>query len=129
MNIQSQLEPMLKSLKLGGMLETLEIRNQEAISRKVSYFDFLTLLLEDEIERRKAGKLKEMLRRAAFDPNKTLENFDFSFNPTINQKQIFDLTTCRFVKKKEGVWICGASGCSSPYLPNEPSTTFWLATD
>jgi len=37
MNIQSQLEPMLKNLKLGGMLETLEVRNQEAVSRKVSY--------------------------------------------------------------------------------------------
>jgi len=116
MNIQSQLEPMLKSLKLGGMLETLEVRNQEAISRKVSYLDFLTLLMEDEIERRKAGKLKEMLRRAAFDPNKSLENFDFSFNPTINQKQIFDLATCRFVEKNENVWFCGASGVGKTHL-------------
>lgn len=116
MNVQSQLEPMLKSLKLGGVLETLEVRNQEAINRKVSYLDFLILLLEDEIERRKAGKLKEMLRRAAFDPTKILENFDFSFNPIINQKQIFDLATCRFVEKKENVWFCGPAGVGKSHL-------------
>lgn len=116
MNIQSQLEPLLKSLKLGGMLETLEVRNQEAVSRKASYLDFLTLILEDEIERRKSVKLKILLRRAGFDPNKTLENFDFNFNPTINQKQIFDLATCRFIERKENIWFCGPSGVGKSHL-------------
>lgn len=111
-----QLTPLLKSLRLSGIMETLEVRNKEAIERKISYIEFLTLLVQDEIERRNQARLATRLRRASFDPTKTLETFDFSFNPTINKKEIYDLATCHFIEKKEHVWFLGQSGVGKTHL-------------
>ena len=66
-----QLIPLLKGLRLSGIMETLELRNKEAIERKVSYVEFLTLLIQDEIERRNQARLATRLRKASFDPTKT----------------------------------------------------------
>jgi len=111
-----QLTPQLNSLRLGGMVESLELRNRESIGRKLSYVEFLALLVQDELERRAANKLKLRLRRANFDSTKTLENFEFDFNPRINQKQIFDLATCRFIREKENVFLCGKTGVGKTHL-------------
>jgi DNA replication protein DnaC len=107
---------MLRALRLRGILETMEIRIQEAISRKLGYQDFLTLLIEDEIERRRSKRCALRMKQAGCEAGKTIESFDFSFNPAINQKQIFDLVTCRFVERKENVWFCGPSGVGKTHL-------------
>lgn len=111
-----QLTGLLKSLRLSGIMETLEVRNKEAIQRKISYIEFLTLLMQDEIERRNQVRLAIRLRKASFDPTKTLETFDFSFNPTIDKKQIYDLATCHFIEKKDSVWFLGQSGVGKTHL-------------
>ncbi len=66
MDLTHQLTPMLKSLRLSGILETLEVRNRSAIESKLSYVEFLAQLVEDEVERRAQHKLKMRLRRATF---------------------------------------------------------------
>jgi DNA replication protein DnaC len=111
-----QLLPKLKSLKLSGILSTLEVRNQQAIQEKCTYTEFLERLLEDEVERRGQKQLALRLRRSSLDPTKTLETFDFSFNPTINRRQIYDLATCSYVERAEGVWILGPSGVGKSHL-------------
>ncbi len=112
----NQLIQQLKGLKLGGIVDTLELRNREALERKISYMDFLSLLVEDEIERRNQARYTRMLRKANFDPNKTLESFDFDFNPAIDKKQIFDLASCRYIERKEQVWLMGQSGVGKSHL-------------
>jgi IstB-like ATP binding protein len=62
------------------------------------------------VERRAQSKLRLRLRQAAFDPTKTLESFDFSFNPKLNKAQVFDLATCHFIKRHENVLIYGPTG-------------------
>ena len=111
-----QLLPKLKSLKLSGILATLEVRNQQAIQEKCTYMEFLERLLEDEVERRGQKQLELRLRRSSLDPTKTLEAFDFSFNPSIHRQQIFDLATCSFVERAEAVWILGPSGVGKSHL-------------
>jgi hypothetical protein len=100
MNLQHQLEQQLKVLHLGGFLQTLELRLQQVQSSSLGYIEFLQLLVQDEIERREAKKLNLRLSRASFEEEKTLEGFDFSFNPKLNAKLVRDLGNCSFIEKK-----------------------------
>ena len=114
--MMNQLTQQLKGLKLGGILDTLDVRNREAIDRKITYVEFLSLLVQDEIERRDNARLTRRLRKANFNPQKTLESFNFDFNPSIDRKQIFDLASCHYVEKREQVWILGESGTGKTHL-------------
>ena len=116
MDSRSQLIPKLKSLRLSGVLETLEVRNRQALDEKLAYVEFLERLLEDEIERRAHKQLVLRLRRAAFTGEKTLEGFDWSFNPSLNRRQIQDLATCQWLERKEVVLIVGPSGVGKSHL-------------
>src|SRR5713226_5044448 len=110
------LTPQLKQLRLSGILETLDVRHQQAMAEKWTYVEFLERLLQDEVERRGQKQLTLRLRRAAFQPEKTVERFDFSFNPQLNRPQIMDLATCQFVARKEPVLICGPTGVGKSHL-------------
>lgn len=116
MDIKPQLIPKLKSLRLSGILQTLDVRNQQAIEQKNSYVEFLERLLEDEVERRAQKQLQLRMRRAAFTAEKTLEGFDWSFNPTINRQEILDLATGQWIERKEVVLIVGPSGVGKSHL-------------
>ena len=114
--INPQLIPKLKSLRLSGILETLDVRNQQAIDNKISYVEFLERLLEDEVERRAQKQLEMRMRRASFCDDKSLERFDWSFNPSVNRHQILDLATCRWIERKEVVLIVGPSGVGKSHI-------------
>lgn len=116
MDNRSQLIPKLKSLRLSGILETLEVRNRQAIDDKLSFVEFLERLLEDEVERRAQKQLVMRLRRASFAAEKTLEGFDWTFNPSLNKQQILDLATGQWIERKEGVLIVGPSGVGKSHL-------------
>jgi DNA replication protein DnaC len=116
MELKSQLVPKLKSLRLSGVLETLEVRNQQAIEEKCTYVEFLEKLLEDEVERRGQKQLSLRLRRSDLDPARTLESFDFGFNPSINRQQVYDLATCGYVERAESVFLIGPAGVGKSHL-------------
>src|SRR2546422_8696241 len=116
MELTHQLAPMLRTLRLSGILETLDVRNRQAVEQQSSFVDFLTMLVHDEVERRAQSKLRLRLRRAAFDPTKTLEGFDFSFNPKLNKAQVFDLATCQFIARLESVLVFGPTGVGKSHL-------------
>jgi len=116
MELKSQLVPKLKNLRLSGILETLDVRNREAIEEKCTYVEFLQKLLEDEVERRTQKQLSLRLRRSELDSAKTLEAFDFSFNPAVNRQQAYDLATCQFVERSESVFLVGPAGVGKSHL-------------
>jgi len=116
MELASQLIPKLKSLHLSGILETLEVRNKQAVSERCSYVEFLEKLLEDEVERRGQKQLALRLRRSRLDMNKTLATFDFTFNKSVNRRQIFDLATCGYVNSAESVFLMGPTGVGKTHL-------------
>lgn len=94
-NPAPELTPLLKKLRLSGLVATLDERNRKAIDRKLAYTEFLTLLVQDEVARRAQKKFELRLRRAGFRPSKTLESFDFDFNQKVPRELIQDLATCR----------------------------------
>jgi len=116
MDVKAQLIPKLKALRLSGILETLDVRNRQAIEEKHSFVEFLERLLEDEVERRGQKQLMLRLRRASFLGEKTLEGFDWSFNPTINRQQVLDLATGQWIERKESCLIVGPSGTGKSHL-------------
>jgi DNA replication protein DnaC len=111
-----QLTLHLKRLRLSGMLDTLEVRSQQAIREQWTYVEFLTRLVQDEVERRAQKQLAQRLRRSTINPAKTLAAFDFGFNPSINRQQVFDLATCEFVRQHRNVLICGQTGVGKTHL-------------
>lgn len=116
MNLQHQLEHHLKTLRLGGLLQTLDMRLQEAQKMSLGYVEFLQLLVQDEIERREAKKLTLRLSRASFEEEKTIEGFDFTFNPKLNTKLIRDLGNGAFIEKKEHVLLYGSAGVGKSHI-------------
>ena len=116
MELKHQLAEQLRHLRLSGVLETLEGRNRQAIDDKWSYQEFLSRLLEDEVERRAQKQLNLRLRRGALNTTKTLEGFDFDFNPNLNRQQILELATCEFVRQKRNLLICGPTGVGKSHL-------------
>ena len=116
MDLTHQLPPKLKQLRLSGILETLEARTRQAIDGQWSYIEFLARLLEDEVERRAQKQLTLRLRRATVNTTKTLEGFDFSFNPGLNRQQLLQLASCDYIRQHRNVLICGLSGVGKSHL-------------
>jgi len=116
MSVHDDLVPILKKLRMSGVLQTLELRMQEAAEDSLSHSEFLYRLLHDEMERRESKQLGLRLRRASFDSNKALEDFDFHFNPEVPKSRIIDLATCNFIDKQENVLLVGPTGVGKSHL-------------
>ena len=116
MELKHQLIPDLKHLRLSGILETLDVRTRQAIEGQWSYVEFLSRLLEDEVERRGQKQLGLRLRRATLNSTKTLETFDFLFNPAINRQQVLALASCDYIRDKRNLLICGPTGVGKTHL-------------
>jgi DNA replication protein DnaC len=116
MELNHHLTPKLKQLRLSGILDTLEARHRQAVDGQWSYVDFLERLLEDEVERRAQKQLALRLRRATLNTTKTLEEFDWNFNASINRQQVLHLASCDYVRRKRNVLICGPTGVGKSHL-------------
>lgn len=106
----------LKRLRLSGVLDSLDVRSRQAASEQWSYVEFLDRLLADEVERRAAKQLALRLRRGQVDTTKSLETFDFAFNPTVNRRLLQDLATCAFIRTQRNVLIVGQTGVGKTHL-------------
>src|SRR5690606_18413523 len=111
-----ELAPILKKLRLSGVLQSLELRVRQTVEDDVHPAEFLLRVLNDEVERREGKQLEQRLRRAAFEANKTFENFDFLFNPKVPKAKIIDLATCGYIARKENVLFVGQSGVGKSHL-------------
>jgi DNA replication protein DnaC len=107
---------LLKKLRLSGVLQTLELRTRQASEDNLGHTEFLYRLLSDEAERRDGKQLDQRLLRASFESEKTLEEFDFLFNPEIPKAKIIDLATCTFVERRENVLLIGPTGTGKSHL-------------
>ncbi len=106
----------LRGFKLAGMLMTLEERIEYANEKQLSYQEFLNMLCEDEANNRRDNSYKKRYIKAKLPAHKTVEDFDFSFQPSLNKKQINDALTCQFIKEKRNIIFIGNPGTGKSHL-------------
>ena len=112
-----ELERSLRQLRLGGMATVLEARLHQAQSEAMPPIDLIASLVADELTRRSDRLLERRRKQAAFrDPQKSLDNFDFTFNPKMNRSLVFDLATSTFIGKREDALFLGPGGTGKSHL-------------
>lgn len=111
-----ELNASLRKLGLSGMLASLESRNQEALTGQMAYCEFLSLLTQDELLMRANRSYERRCKLANLNGHKTIENFDFMFNPKLNQRLIHDLATCYFIREKRSILLIGPCGTGKTHL-------------
>lgn len=115
MNHQN-IEAACKELRLSGLALTLSLRLQEAAANRLTHEEFLELLLQDELNVRKERLLARRTKNADFRHLRTLEDFDWRFNPTIPRKQIYDLAAGQFIGKAIDILFLGPPGVGKTHL-------------
>jgi DNA replication protein DnaC len=112
-----ELERSLRQLRLGGMAAVLETRLHQAQAEPMAPIDLISCLVSDELTRRSDRLLDRRRKLAGFrDADRTLDNFDFSFNPKTNRSLVFDLATGAFVSKREDALFLGPGGTGKSHL-------------
>lgn len=106
----------LKKLRLSGLAQSLDVRLQEAAGHSLNHAEFLELILQDELAVRTDRLMGRRVKAAAFRDPRTLEDFDFAFNPSIKKKQVFDLASCRFIRERRDVLLLGPPGTGKSHL-------------
>jgi DNA replication protein DnaC len=97
-------------------LQSLELRLKQAVDDNLSQEEFLYRLFHDEVERREAKQLHQRVRRAGFEHEKTLEDFDFQFNPQVPKAKVLALGNCAFVDRKQNVILVGQTGVGKSHI-------------
>jgi DNA replication protein DnaC len=112
-----EVERALRQLRLGGMADVLETRLRQAQAEAMAPIDLISCLLNDELTRRSDRLLERRRKQAGFrDPHKTLDNFDFTFNPKMNRSMVFDLATCAFIGRREDALFLGPGGSGKSHI-------------
>ena len=106
----------LRSFKLSGMVNSLNERLVYAQNNQLGYQEFLALLCEDEKSTRKDNNYLRRRNKAKLPNEKTLEEFDFAFQPSIDAKLVNDLAIWNYIKAKENVVLIGDSGTGKTHL-------------
>ena len=110
-----ELDRTLRQLRLGGMADSLSVRAHQARVETLGPIDFLSLLVHDEVERRRDRLVDRRIKEAEFRDRKTLDTFDWSFN-TIDRSLMFELATAKFVERHDDLLILGNAGVGKSHL-------------
>jgi DNA replication protein DnaC len=111
-----RLHAALSTLQLGEVDALVENHLEQAVQQERTYADFLCPLLEAEVESRRTRILATRMRMAGFPTLKTLSQFDFAFQPSIDERQVRELQTLRFVTEANNVILLGPPGVGKTHL-------------
>ena len=114
--MKTVLQQQARQLRLSGLLQTLEVRLQEARSHDLTHEEFLELILADELNIRDQRKIARHTKAASFREQRSLEDFDFSFNPKIDRKLIYQLATGTFLDQGRDILLVGPPGVGKSHL-------------
>jgi DNA replication protein DnaC len=114
--MNAQLLSKLRQLRLSGLALSLEVRLTEAAGNQLNHEEFLELVINDELSVRDDRAIERRIKKAGFRELKAIEDFDFSFNPSIKRKQIMELATGRFIRERSDLLILGPPGVGKSHL-------------
>jgi len=114
--MNQSLQTALKKLRLSGMTQSLEVRLQEAAGNHLTHAEFLELVIQDELLVRSEHQIQRGIKVAAFRELKTLDDFDWQFNPSVRKKQIYDLASCAFIRANRDVLFLGPPGTGKSHI-------------
>jgi len=113
---QQPLDTRLRRLRLGFMAQSFEAQNAESLKAKHSFLEFFEALVDGELGARENKGLMKRVKAARFPLVKTIEDFDFDFQPRLDVKLIKSLASCDFVEKRENVILVGQPGTGKTHL-------------
>lgn len=114
--ISERLQDNLSRLKLTRASEVLDIIANQAEDGKISYLAFLDHLLEEEVAAKDKRRIETAMKTAGLPAAKTIEEYDFSFHPSLNKKQVMSLFDLDFIKQKENIIFLGPPGVGKTHL-------------
>ena len=114
--LMGRLESQMRALKLKGMMSCYQEISDQAAQGKLQYEEYLSLLLEEEIRGKTERSVKTKIHKARFPFLKTLEAFDFSFQPALGEKEILRLGSLEFIEKRENLIFLGPPGVGKTHL-------------
>jgi DNA replication protein DnaC len=105
-----------RQLRLSGLLASLELRLEEARTHQLPHEQFLELVFQDEINIRQQRLIEKRNKIAGFRDQKTLEDFDWTFNPTIKRQPFYEMATGQFIRQRRDVLLIGPPGLGKSHL-------------
>jgi len=106
----------LEKIGLRHTADNLSSLLEEAVKEDMGLHAFLDSLITQEMERREEERIGMYLKLSSLPPGKTLENFDFSFQPSISKRKIETLATCEYIRRCENIFFLGPPGVGKTHL-------------
>jgi len=116
METTAQIKECARQLRMPGIVSGVDLRIQQAIDGTMSYADFLLMMLMQEIDERNFRRNERAVKTAKLGKIRRIEEFDFTFNPSINRQKIYDLLTCAFIREGKNILFVGPAGVGKTFL-------------
>ena len=114
--VRQHVEELLRTLKLRAVLAVYGEITENAAKNNLQYEEYLVPLLEEEVKRRQEASIKAKVAKAKFPFIKTMEEFDFSFQPGLKERKVINLASLQFIEKQENIIFLGPPGVGKTHL-------------
>jgi DNA replication protein DnaC len=116
MSVYEQIKADLGYLKLDAAADVFAILAEQAKTEQWSHIEFLAQLVARQATADRDRRLAARLRYAKFPFRRTIEDFDYEFQPTVDRKLVEDLATLRFIDENRPLLFLGQPGCGKTHL-------------
>jgi len=118
-----ELERALRSLRLSGMIATLEARALQVAQQEADFLEAFSWLVQDELDRRRSRLLERRHSLSGLPDHKDLKSFDWSYNPRLPRRDVLELATLKFIDAQEDLLILGPPGTGKSHVAKALATS------